>query len=214
MRYSKDIGAISMQEHEIIRNKKILVAGCGSVGGFVIEGFARLGVGRMMAVDNEAFVMSNLNRQPFSTEKNIGKEKVYVARERVKEINSDVLFSGINDDIRSVKIEGVDLIFDCSSNIDTKLFLRELSKETRTPLVSASIGGWKGAVCICSPECDVFEREYSAYAKELLENGSMTYFTASFAASIMIARALQMLLGRIEKIEGEVIRFDMENFKL
>ncbi|AHM57095.1 molybdopterin converting factor, subunit 2 [Peptoclostridium acidaminophilum DSM 3953] len=213
MRYTKDIGAISMQEHELIRNKKILVAGCGSVGGFVIEGFARLGVGRMMAVDNEAFVISNLNRQPFSTEKNIGKEKVYVARERVKEINSDVLFSGINDDIRSVKIEGVDFIFDCSSNMDTKLFLRELSNETSTPLVSASIGGWKGAVCICPPKGELFEREYAAYARELLEKGSMTYFTASFAASIMIARTLQVIIGRTELGEGETIRFDMENFK-
>ena len=211
LRYQKNIGAISRQEQEIIRRKKIMVVGCGSIGGFVIEGFARMGIGRMMAVDNEIFEQTDLNRQPFSTEKNIGKEKVYVARERVKEINSDVLFSGINDDIRNVKIEGVDIIIDCSNSINTKSFLKKLSDDTRTMLVSGAIGGWKGTVCISRPSGEVFENEYIHEVEKLQAEGSLTYFSAGFIASAIISQCLSMLLDRDGSSEEKIYKFDLEN---
>lgn len=211
LRYQKNIGAISRQEQEIIRRKKIMVVGCGSIGGFVIEGFARMGIGRMMVVDNEIFEQTNLNRQPFSTEKNIGKEKVYVARERVKDINSNVLFSGINDDIRNVKIEGVDIIIDCSNSIDTKSFLKKLSDDTDTMLISGAIGGWKGAVCISRPSGEIFEKTYIHEVEKLQSEGSLTYFSAGFIGSAIISQGVRMLLEREGSKEERLYKFDFEN---
>ena len=46
--------------------KKVLVAGCGGLGGHLIENLLRIGVGEIVAVDGDVFEPSNLNRQLLS----------------------------------------------------------------------------------------------------------------------------------------------------
>lgn len=53
---------------------------------FLIEGLARLGVKKIIAVDMDSFDETNLNRQIISNVNNLGKFKVFEAEKRVKEI--------------------------------------------------------------------------------------------------------------------------------
>lgn len=72
---------------EIIKGKTVLVLGVGGVGGYVVEGLARSGVGTLILVDFDTIDESNINRQIIALDSTIGRKKVDVLEERVLDIN-------------------------------------------------------------------------------------------------------------------------------
>ena len=46
-----------------LRDSSVILAGCGAVGGYALEGLVRSGVGHIRVVDHDVFSQSNLNRQ-------------------------------------------------------------------------------------------------------------------------------------------------------
>lgn len=71
-----------------LHDKSVLVLGIGGVGGYVIEALARSGIGTLILVDYDIVDESNINRQIIALNSTIGKKKVDVLEERVKDINS------------------------------------------------------------------------------------------------------------------------------
>ena len=66
-RYVRNLGALTEQECNLLRTKTVFVAGCGGLGGYLIEMLLRLGVGTICAADGDVFEASNLNRQLLSS---------------------------------------------------------------------------------------------------------------------------------------------------
>ena len=85
-RHSRNIPALSEADMEKLTGSKVLVVGCGGLGGNIIEYLARAGVGALKVVDGDVFEESNLNRQILSTSENIGKKKALAAAERVRAV--------------------------------------------------------------------------------------------------------------------------------
>ena len=65
-RYDRNYPAISEEEQEKLKNSRIFVAGCGGLGGYILEFLIRIGVGNIIACDGDSFCESNLNRQLLS----------------------------------------------------------------------------------------------------------------------------------------------------
>ena len=74
---------------ERLARSTVLILGLGGVGGFVLEGLARAGVGRFVLADCDVFTESNLNRQILATRETVGQKKTEVARLRVASINPE-----------------------------------------------------------------------------------------------------------------------------
>lgn len=70
-----------------LSSARIAVFGIGGVGGYVVESLARCGVGAIDIIDNDTVSISNLNRQIYALESTLGKLKVDVAKQRIKDIN-------------------------------------------------------------------------------------------------------------------------------
>ncbi|WP_329222661.1 ThiF family adenylyltransferase [Streptomyces sp. NBC_01485] len=83
---SRNLGILSDREQAALRAATVLVAGCGSVGGAVVEPLVRLGVNRFRLADPDRFDVSNLNRQACVVE-DVGKAKPEVLARRVQAIN-------------------------------------------------------------------------------------------------------------------------------
>ena len=83
-RYKRNYKTISLEQQQILAQSTITVIGCGGLGGFIIEGLARSGVGKVRLVDFDTFDVSNLNRQLFSTEAAVGASKLEQAVARVR----------------------------------------------------------------------------------------------------------------------------------
>ena len=74
-RYQRNQKMISTAEQLLLFRSRIAVIGCGGLGGYVIEELARLGVGRIIAIDPDVFEEHNLNRQLLATPKTLGQGK-------------------------------------------------------------------------------------------------------------------------------------------
>ncbi len=75
---------------EKLEKSKILVFGCGGVGGFVIEALARAGVGNIDIVDNDIVSESNINRQIIANYNTIGQKKTALIKDRIESLNSNI----------------------------------------------------------------------------------------------------------------------------
>lgn len=79
-----------------LRDSTVVLAGAGAVGGYVLEGLVRAGVGHIRVVDGDVFSASNMNRQILATVDTIGRNKADVAVERARSINPDIDIEAIN----------------------------------------------------------------------------------------------------------------------
>ena len=71
-----------------LQNKSVLILGVGGVGGYVVESLARSNIGTLILVDYDKVDETNINRQIVALNSTIGKSKVDVLEERIKDINS------------------------------------------------------------------------------------------------------------------------------
>ncbi len=72
---------------EKLSRSRVAVFGLGGVGGYVVEGLARSGVGALDLIDSDRVALSNLNRQIIASEETLGAWKTDAAQARVRNIN-------------------------------------------------------------------------------------------------------------------------------
>ena len=119
---------------EKLRNSTVVLAGAGAVGGYVLEGLVRAGVGHIRVVDGDVFSTSNMNRQVLATMDTIGRNKADVAVERARSINPDVDITAINtlvseDTIPSIMEDVPDVLADAIDTIGHKVALLRYAAE-------------------------------------------------------------------------------------
>lgn len=213
MRYQRNIGAITEEEQRELGKKRVLVVGCGGLGGFVVEGLARIGVGNIIAVDKDVFDHTNLNRQIFSSESKIGLDKVQVAKERINDINKEVLFEGIKDDIRNIKIHNIDVIFDCTDNFGTKLYLKSLSNAMGVPLVTGSVGGWYGIIGIHRPNDTFLDKVYKENLLGIEKNLGNQFYIVSLISSLQLSEGIKLILNKGDILNKSILYVDLKNLE-
>ena len=64
---SRQMSIVTRSEQQRFKDAKISVIGCGGIGGQSIEMLARMGIGELIVVDEDAFDISNLNRQTLAS---------------------------------------------------------------------------------------------------------------------------------------------------
>ena len=88
--FSRNIGWVTPQEQDVLRRKRVAIAGMGGVGGVHLLTLVRLGIGAFNIADFDSFDIVNFNRQIGATVSNIGKPKVDVLAAMAKDINPEV----------------------------------------------------------------------------------------------------------------------------
>lgn len=120
----------------------IAVFGVGGVGSYVVEVLARSGVGAIDIFDNDRVDVTNINRQLCALNSTVGKYKVEVMAERVRDINPDckvrahqMFYTSQNAD--DVDLAQYDYVADCIDTVSAKLELIRRCHELQTPLICA-----------------------------------------------------------------------------
>jgi len=70
-----------------IENSKVAVFGVGGIGTWIVNGLSQIGVGEIRITDPDIIDETNLNRQLFFDSRDIGKFKVDVIKEKLREVN-------------------------------------------------------------------------------------------------------------------------------
>jgi molybdopterin/thiamine biosynthesis adenylyltransferase len=213
-RYARNMKMLSPAENDALAGKRAAVVGCGGLGGFVIEELGRLGVGFITAIDGDVFVESNLNRQLLATTSNLGQAKAEAARLRMQEVNPLVqvsVWNGMLTEENALELlAGHDVILDALDNVPARFLLQKACRELNIPLVHGAIAGWYGQVTTILPGdetlCRLYPPKLQRGTEQELGNPS---FTPALTASIQVAEALKILIGRGELLRGVVLRFDL-----
>lgn len=114
--FSRNIGWITRQEQDLLKSKRIAIAGLGGVGGSHLLTLTRLGVGAFHIADLDIFELANFNRQAGATLSHLDRSKVDVLAEMALDINPNLDIRrfplGVNEDNLSEFFTGVDVYVD------------------------------------------------------------------------------------------------------
>ena len=119
---------------ERLKGSFVVLAGAGAVGGYVLEGLVRVGVGHIRIVDSDVFSESNLNRQILVTKDTIGRKKAEVAAERARSINPDIDVEIMcemvsNDTVPAILSGSPDVLADAIDTVEHKVSLLRYAAE-------------------------------------------------------------------------------------
>ena len=126
-RLERQITLIGEEATERLIASTVLIAGIGGVGGHAADAIARMGVGKIILVDNDTVSMSNINRQMVATTETVGRLKVDVMAERIKAINPDCRVTALPTFITKenaaelIASSGSDAVVDCIDNVSAKI---------------------------------------------------------------------------------------------
>lgn len=160
-RYAKNLGTFIHEDTQLnLLTKKIAVIGCGGNGQYVAEFLARLGIQTLSIWDGDKFEVSNLNRQPMSTEDLIGCLKTIATAQRLNKVNSEIeyqfyshYFGDEETDLH--KVLQHDLIVWCADSSQNVSIARQYLRqaiEQNIPVVDAGITNNGGYVSIITTD--------------------------------------------------------------
>ena len=133
---------------ERLARKRVAVFGVGGVGGFVCEGLVRAGIGAIDIVDKDIVALSNLNRQLIALHSTVGKNKVDVLEERLKDINKNLIIKKykcffLPETSETFDFREYDYVVDAIDTVTGKIELILKAKEAGVPIISAMGAGNK-----------------------------------------------------------------------
>ncbi len=141
-RLQRTIALLGEEEAQRVFAASVMVIGCGAVGGYALEMVARLGFGRIFAVDFDSFEASNINRQILATTATLGQKKCVAAQERALTINPDAQVLALDmrvtaDNMDFILREKPDFVIDAIDDVSAKCALVQFLAEHGVKFVSA-----------------------------------------------------------------------------
>lgn len=131
---------------ERLRKAHVLVAGVGGVGGTCVEALGRAGVGTLTLIDFDVVAPSNCNRQVVALTSTIGRSKVEVMADRLRDINPEIRLHLIPERLSPPEAarylpDGVDVVLDCIDALSSKVGLLKAAQERGIFAVSSMGAG-------------------------------------------------------------------------
>lgn len=143
---SRTLRLLGPDAADVLAHARVLVAGVGGVGGYVVEMLARSGVGHLVLVDSDTVAESNLNRQIIALRSTLGRPKVELFAARVADINPDCRVETLQrfltpDNVEGILCSGFDFVADCIDTVAPKVALLSACKRRGIRVVSSMGAG-------------------------------------------------------------------------
>jgi len=193
------------------------IVGCGALGSVSAELLVRAGVGKVVLVDHDVVDMTNLQRQALYTEEDMRKPKASCLKHHLSKINSSVVIVAhdVNLDFENISsiLGGVNLVLDCTDNIDARLLLNEFCSKSKLPWIHSAAVEGKGVVLNFLPRMPCFTCVFPG----VLQGGSCEELgilnsASHITSSIQVVEAIKMLLGK--PVIREMLRIDVLNHNI
>lgn len=131
---------------ERLAKAKVAIYGVGGVGSYAVEALARAGIGHLVLVDFDQVCLTNINRQLAALHSTVGRDKVDVLHERIRDINPEARVTVCREFITGENAESLipddcDYIIDAVDNITAKLALADTALARGIPIIAAMGAG-------------------------------------------------------------------------
>ena len=211
-RYERNIPALTEEECSLLRKKRVLVVGCGGLGGHIIDQLARIGVGFLRVVDGDVFESSNLNRQLLSDVPLLGISKAKAAAGHIARVNPDTVVEAVEAFLTEANagtlLAGCDVVQDALDNIQSRKILAAACKQANIPYVYGAIQGWVAQAAVSLPGDDLIAKLFPEEVE--IRDKSVLSFTPAMCASMQTSLCVKLLVDRPVET-GTIYYFDLLN---
>jgi adenylyltransferase/sulfurtransferase len=143
---------VGLEGQEKLKNAKVLLIGCGGLGSPVSIYLAAAGVGKIGLVDFDSVDFTNLQRQIAFGAKDVGRSKVEVSGERIKNINPDVLVEAHQTRLSSENaldiFKDYDIVIDGTDNFPARYLINDACVILKKPDVYGSVLRFEGQASV------------------------------------------------------------------
>lgn len=120
-----------------LREKRVLLLGCGSLGGFIANELTRAGISRLTVLDEDTLYHENIYRHVLGA-KHVGRAKAEAIKNEIEGrlpfVEVEAIPSSLEDVLGTkVKVGDFDLIVSALANITVELFLNKYVHVTDSP---------------------------------------------------------------------------------
>lgn len=218
MRYSRQLllEEFGAQAQEKLLAASVLVVGLGGLGSPAAAYLAAAGVGKLLLADDDKVHISNLQRQTLYRSSDIGQPKAVLAKDRLQALNPQIEFITLEQrmDTESLQetVKWVDLVLDCSDNMQTRHAVNAACVASNTPLISASAVGFSGQLMVISPPfshgcyCCLWPDE--AEPQRNCRTAGVLGPVVGVMGTLQALEALKMLAGQPSPLDGRLRLFD------
>lgn len=153
--FERNYGVFSEKEQQRIRRARILIIGCGGIGGTVAVILARSGLSDFVLVDFDDYSPTNMNRQIACFTHTLGRNKAEVIAEQIRDINPEARVEVharklLHEEIREI-IPRVDVVFPAADDLAFSVFVfRDAQRLGKPALLVVPSGSWAN-VCMIMP---------------------------------------------------------------
>jgi len=161
--FSRNIGWLTGDEQQLLRRKRVAIAGLGGVGGSHLLSLTRLGIGSFNVSDLDIFELANFNRQAGASLKTIGQPKTDTLAAMALRINPELdiqeFGQGVNAGNVDKFLHDVDVYVDGLDYfaVDARRLVFAACDERNIPAVTAAPLGMGAAVINFLPGKMTFE---------------------------------------------------------
>lgn len=138
-----------------LRNAKVLILGVGGLGNPASLYLAASGIGTLYIADGDTIESSNLPRQILFSESDVEVNKAECAAEKLSEQFPDTTIEAIDDmldeELCDYYLPMVDVVLDCSDNIQTRYMINQACIQHKTPLIVGAATGFDGQQLTIDP---------------------------------------------------------------
>ncbi|CNF33289.1 HesA/MoeB/ThiF family protein [Yersinia kristensenii] len=205
-----------------LKSASVLVVGLGGLGSPAALYLAAAGVGKLLLADDDPLELTNLQRQilyrttdldpKFST----NQTKARLAQRHLQSLNPLIeiiaLETRLADQALADAVAGVNLVLDCSDNMETRHQVNAACIKAQKPLISGSAVGLSGQLLVIEPPYS-----QGCYAclypdKDLPQRNCRTAGilgpVVGVIGTLQALEAIKMLAGLTSPLSGKLRLFD------
>jgi adenylyltransferase/sulfurtransferase len=219
LRYSRHIALneIGVAGQQKLKQGSVLVVGAGGLGSPVSLYLAAAGVGKIGVVDFDTIDASNLQRQVLYGTADVGRNKVAVATQRLRELNPEVDIVAYNTRLTSdnalAVLRDYDVVIDGTDNFPTRYLVNDACVLLGKPYVYGSILRFDGQVSVFDAtngpcyRCLFREPPAPGLVPNCAEGGVLGALPG-IIGSLQALEAIKLISGAGESLAGRLLLFD------
>ena len=196
--FLRNIGLLSQADMEIIKNKKIAIAGLGGVGGVHLITLIRMGFEKFNIADFDRYEIKNINRQYGARVSSFEETKISTMLKEAKDVNPYVEIKSFPDGVDEKNIDeffdGVCIYLDSLDYFcfDVRRMVFNSARDKGIFAVSAGPIGFSSAMLIVDPKRGMSFDEYFDINDKLTYKEKLIHFTVGLAPSATHAKYIDM----------------------
>ncbi|TDQ57376.1 [molybdopterin synthase] sulfurylase [Mesocricetibacter intestinalis] len=221
LRYNRQIilKSVDFEGQETLKDSTMLIVGLGGLGCAAAQYLAAAGIGRLILLDFDKVSLSNLQRQVLHNDSRLDMPKVESAAISLRALNPHIELQPINRHLSAPElteiIGRVNVVLDCTDNVETRNQLDQVCQQTKVPLISGAAIRMEGQVSVFTyaqgtPTYASLSRLFGENVLSCVEAGVLSPIVG-IVGSIQALEAIKVRLKIGENLCGRLLMIDGMN---